>query len=151
MSTPTDDKDPLSDLYGVRFGKGGNERGEDNDKEEESLTPIADEEIRRFEEQSNHNHETQGPPEEEEDKEKSISIIEKITEDILERFKFLTVEESREILVYDKGVYAKGGEVLIEKTAENLFGYDLANRHLAEVKGHIMRKTFHKRESWMRT
>jgi phage/plasmid-associated DNA primase len=80
------------------------------------------------------------------DEERAITIIEKITEDILGRFRFLSIEESREILVYDGGVYAKGGEVLIEKTAECLYGYDLANRHLAEIKGHIMRKTFHKRE-----
>jgi phage/plasmid-associated DNA primase len=97
-------------------------------------------------ENDNKQKEEQEPEQNEEDDQRVVTIIEKITEDILCRFRFLTIEESREILIYDKGVYAKGGEVLIEKTAECLYGYDLANRHLAEIKGHIMRKTFHKRE-----
>jgi hypothetical protein len=46
-------KDSLSDLYGVRFGPGnsngnGNDR-EDEEEKEESQTPIADEEVRQFE------------------------------------------------------------------------------------------------------
>ena len=51
-----------------------------------------------------------------------------------------------EILYYDNGVYVPGAEVIIEKHAEKLYGYTLANKHLAEIKGHIMRKTYHKRE-----
>jgi|RhiMetdeSRZDD1v2_1073273.scaffolds.fasta_scaffold76755_4 putative DNA primase/helicase len=74
------------------------------------------------------------------------TIVKTITEDILNRYRFITIEESREILVYEKGVYTQGGEVTIEKTAESLYGYKVANRHLAEIKGHIMRMTFHKRE-----
>ena len=75
-----------------------------------------------------------------------ILIIKTITEDILNRYRFITIEESGEILVYDNGVYAQGGEVVIEKTAESLYSYKVANRYLAEIKGHIMRKTYHKRE-----
>ena len=60
--------------------------------------------------------------------------------------KFITIEESQEILYYDNGVYVPGAEVIIEKHAEKLYGYTLANKHLAEIKGHIMRKTYHKRE-----
>ena len=56
MTTRTDSndndnnaKDSLSDLYGVRFGPGkGNDR-EDEGEKEESITPIADEEVRQFE------------------------------------------------------------------------------------------------------
>ena len=73
-------------------------------------------------------------------------IVKTITEDILNRYRFVTIEESREILFYDNGVYTQGGEVVIEKTAESLYGYKVANRYLAEIKGHIMRKTYHKRE-----
>jgi putative DNA primase/helicase len=71
-------------------------------------------------------------------------IISAATESIINRHTFLTLEESKEILYYDSGVYVQGGEVIIEKSAENLFGYRLANRHLAEIKGHIMRRTYHK-------
>jgi putative DNA primase/helicase len=72
------------------------------------------------------------------------NVIRKATEAILSQHKFLTVEESKETLYYDHGVYVPGGEVLIEKAAEKMFGFKLANRHLAEIKGHIMRVTYHK-------
>ena len=43
-------------------------------------------------------------------------------------------------------MYVNRGEVVIEKTAESLCGYEVANKHIAEIKGHIMRLTYHKRE-----
>jgi Family of unknown function (DUF5906)/D5 N terminal like/Bifunctional DNA primase/polymerase, N-terminal len=76
--------------------------------------------------------------------ERANNIIRAATETILTQHRFLTIEESKEILYYDGGVYITGGEILIEKAAEWLFGYKLANRHLAEIKGHIMRVTYHK-------
>ncbi|MGD9534594.1 MAG: phage/plasmid primase, P4 family [Candidatus Nitrosocosmicus sp.] len=75
-----------------------------------------------------------------------IDLIEEATELILQDNHFLTLEETKEILHYRKGVYVPGGEIIIEKEAENIFGYDLANKHLSEIKGHIIRKTYHKRE-----
>jgi hypothetical protein len=77
---------------------------------------------------------------------KKSPIVKAITEDIFNKYHFITIEESREILVYNNGVYVQGGEVLIEKTAEEMYGYKVANRHLAEIKGHIMRTTYHKNE-----
>lgn len=81
-----------------------------------------------------------------ESKPKNDTIVKTITEDILNRYRFITIEESREILVYEEGVYTQGGEVIIEKTSESLYGYKVANRYLTEIKGHIMRKTYQKRE-----
>lgn len=72
------------------------------------------------------------------------NIISAASETILSTYRFLTVEETKEILYYEKGVYIQGGEILIEKFAENMYGYELANRHLTEIKGHIMRTTYHK-------
>jgi hypothetical protein len=73
-------------------------------------------------------------------------LIEKTSEDIIKTNRFLTKEESKEILYYDgNGVYVSGGEVLIEKEAERLLGYELSNKNLSEIKGHIMRRTYHKR------
>jgi P4 family phage/plasmid primase-like protien len=117
----------LSEFYGKRFGPC-------NGDEEESLTPIADEELKPY-------------LQIEEDKEDpSISIVERLSKKILRRFRFITIEENREILIYDKGVYVNRGEIVIEKTAESLCGYEVANKHIAEIKGHIMRLTYHKRE-----
>lgn len=63
----------------------------------------------------------------------------------MNKHKLLTIEENKEIRYYRDGVYVPGGDILIEKVAEAIYGYDLANRHLSEIKGHIMRKTYHKR------
>jgi hypothetical protein len=71
-------------------------------------------------------------------------IIEEASETILNTYKFLTIEESKEILYYRDGVYVPGGDILIEKECERLFGYSLSNKDLAEIKGHIMRSTYHK-------
>ena len=54
----------------------------------------------------------------------------------------MTIEESKEMLYYRDGVYVPGGEILVEKEAENMYRYDLANKHLSEIKGHIMRSTY---------
>ena len=79
------------------------------------------------------------------DNEVKPGLIEHATEMILENYRFLTLEESKEILYYQNGVYVPGGEILIEKESENIFGYKLANKHLTEIKGHIIRKTYRKR------
>ena len=73
-------------------------------------------------------------------------IVECATKAIMMGHKFITIEESEEILYYDNGVYVTGAEVIIEKHAEKLYGYTLANKHLAEIKGHVKRRTYHKRE-----
>jgi putative DNA primase/helicase len=78
------------------------------------------------------------------EKKENVSIEQK-TEEIIKKHHFITIEETREIYYYRKGVYVFGGEIIIEKEAERLFEYSLANKDLAEIKGHIMRKTFHKR------
>ena len=75
-----------------------------------------------------------------------VPLVEAATEAIMSMHKFITIEESEEILYYDNGVYVTGAEVIIEKHAEKLYGYTLANKHLAEIKGHIKRRTYHKRE-----
>jgi hypothetical protein len=70
-------------------------------------------------------------------------LIEQTSEAIIEKHRFLTVEESKDILYYNgNGVYISGGDLLIEKEAEGLLGYKLSNRYLSEIKGHIMRRTY---------
>jgi len=76
----------------------------------------------------------------------SSDLIEQATELILENNYFITLEETKEILYYESGVYVPGGEIIIEKEAEKMFGFDLGNKHLSEIKGHIIRKTYYKRD-----
>ena len=78
-------------------------------------------------------------------KQKQNYEIEQKTEEILSVDHFITLEETKEIIYYKDGVYILGGDIIIEKEAEKLFGYSLKNKDLAEIKGHITRRTFHKR------
>ncbi len=79
------------------------------------------------------------------DVEESNDIVEQISEEILKNNYSLTLEESKEILYYQNGVYNQGGEILIETEAEKLYGYDVKNKHITEIKGHVTRRTYHKR------
>jgi P4 family phage/plasmid primase-like protien len=74
-------------------------------------------------------------------------LIEEGTRLIMSKHRFLTIEETKDILVYDedKGVYVYGGEIIIEKELEEIFQFNLRSADIAEVKGHIQRKTFAKR------
>ena len=72
-------------------------------------------------------------------------LIEQATEKILNSHHFITIEESKDILVYQNGVYVEGGDILIERMAEQIPGYDLKNYMLSEVKGHIIRRTYKSR------
>ena len=61
----------------------------------------------------------------------------------MERYRLLTIEESKQVWYYRNGVYVPGGEVLIEKVAEAIYDYDITNHDLSEIKGHIIRRTYH--------
>src|SRR6185437_306209 len=69
-------------------------------------------------------------------------LIETTADAIMNEHHFLTLEESKETLVYQKGVYVTGGDILIEKLSEEKLGYKLKNHSLSEIKGHIKRRTY---------
>ena len=75
---------------------------------------------------------------------KKAALIEEATEKILSSSHTLTIEESKEILYYQDGVYIKGGETLIEKELEKYYSYQLNTHDINEIKGYIMRKTYTK-------
>ncbi len=72
----------------------------------------------------------------------NTDFIEATSKEIMNRYKLVTVQENKTILCYDNGVYIAGGEILIEKECERILEYNLTNRILCEVKGHIMRNTY---------
>ena len=47
------------------------------------------------------------------------------------------------------GVYTAGGEIIIEKEAEDICGYRLSNKALTEIKGHITRSCYHKPQDFI--
>jgi putative DNA primase/helicase len=75
---------------------------------------------------------------------KKAVLIGEACEKIMSINHFLTIEESKEILYYQDGVYIKGGETLIEKELEKYYDYQLSTCNINEIKGHIMRKTYTK-------
>lgn len=68
--------------------------------------------------------------------------IEEASESIMQKFHPITDEASQEILYYDNGVYVSGGQIIVEKELEHMYGYQLRNVHIQEVIGHIMRNTY---------
>lgn len=81
-------------------------------------------------------------------KESRLDVIEQATEQILKKYHFATIEETKDILQYKDGVYIPGGDIIIEKEVESLFGYKVSNKDFTEIKGHIMRRTYHKRNEF---
>ena len=77
---------------------------------------------------------------------KILPLIEVATEDIMKEYNFITIEETSEIWYYDNGVYVRGGEIVIAKEAEAIFGYDLSKSNIGEIVAHIMRRTYRKHE-----
>lgn len=73
-------------------------------------------------------------------------LVEEATEEIMSKYHFLTLEESDEVLYYKVGVYVTGGEILIGKELENIYGYELDTAKLGQIIAHIKRRTYHKRE-----
>ncbi len=69
-------------------------------------------------------------------------LIEITANAIMNEYYFLTLEESKEIMVYQNGVYVTGGDTLIEKLSEEKLGYKLKNHSLSEIKGHIKRRIY---------
>jgi putative DNA primase/helicase len=49
-------------------------------------------------------------------------------------------------LVLQDGVYVIGGEILIAKECEKMFGYELDTANLTQIVGHIKRRTYRKHE-----
>jgi P4 family phage/plasmid primase-like protien len=75
--------------------------------------------------------------------EDTVDIVEDISEQIMAKYSFATIIETKDIWYFKDGVYVPYGGELIEREAEALYGYDLKLKVLTEVKGHIMRQTHH--------
>ena len=68
--------------------------------------------------------------------------IKQATEQLMNKYHFLTIEGSKDTLFYENGVYKKGGDIIIDKELESTYGYSLKNSHISSVKGHIIRRTY---------
>lgn len=73
-------------------------------------------------------------------------LVEDATEEIMSKYVFITIEETDEVWYYKDGVYVIGGEILIAKECEKMFGYELDTVNLTQIVGHIKRRTYRKHE-----
>jgi P4 family phage/plasmid primase-like protien len=81
--------------------------------------------------------------EEPQEKKKNNNPLTKVsyyTEELLCRHKFVTLEDSMEILHYDHGVYLPKGEQLIKKELEEIGGYNININIRREIIEHIRNK-----------
>jgi putative DNA primase/helicase len=76
-----------------------------------------------------------------EDDEEEEDIVKQAVRILKASYNFVTIEGTKEIFYYKDGVYVAGGGSLIESKSEHLFGLDLTNAKVTEIKGHIMRDT----------
>ena len=74
-------------------------------------------------------------------------LIEEATRLVMSKHRFLTIEETKDILFYDedKGVYVMGGEILIEKELDKTFDFKLKTADITEIRNYVMRKTYTKK------
>ena len=69
----------------------------------------------------------------------------KIANEITDSHCFLTLEDTKEVLVYENGIYQKNAEMVIAKECEKLIP-ECTHYHVHEITGIIQRTTFVKRE-----
>ena len=66
----------------------------------------------------------------------------------MDKYTFVTIQETEEIWYYKDGVYVPGGEIIIAKEAENTYHFEINSSKVTEIKGHIMRLTYHAKEEF---
>ena len=77
-----------------------------------------------------------------------VPLVEATTTEIMDKYMFVTIQETDQIWYYKDGVYVPGGEIIIAKEAENAYRFDINSSKVAEIKGHIMRLTYHAKEEF---
>jgi phage/plasmid-associated DNA primase len=77
-----------------------------------------------------------------------VPLVEAATTEIMAKYTFVTMQETDQIWYYRNGVYVPGGEIIIAKEAENAYRFDINSSKVTEIKGHIMRLTYHPREDF---
>lgn len=77
-----------------------------------------------------------------------VPLVEAATIDIMNKYTFVTIQETDEILYYKDGVYVPGGQIIIAKEAEQTYRFEINSSKVTEIKGHIMRLTYHAKEEF---
>ena len=62
-------------------------------------------------------------------------LVEAATTEIMDKYTFVTIQETDEIWYYKDGVYVPGGEIIIAKEAENAYHFEINSSKVTEIKG----------------
>ncbi len=81
------------------------------------------------------------------DQEKDPLLHNKIADHIMTKYPFLTLEDTKAVLIYQDGVYRPQGEIIILQECEQLIE-SCTHYHVREIIGIIQRRTFFKRSSF---
>lgn len=73
-----------------------------------------------------------------------------LVEELMNRFDIVTLEDTCEMVCYHKprGIYVKGGEILLLRRLEELGGHFITNRIRSEVIASVKARTYGKREAF---
>jgi putative DNA primase/helicase len=77
-----------------------------------------------------------------------VPLVEAATTEIMNKYTFVTIQETDEIWYYKEGVYVPGGEIIIAKEAEQTYRFEINSSKVTEIKGHIMRLTYRAKEDF---
>ena len=77
-----------------------------------------------------------------------ITLVEAATTEIMDKYSFVTIQETEEIWYYKNGVYVPGGEIIIAKEAENTYHFEINNQQSDRDKRPFIRLTYHVKEEF---
>jgi len=70
---------------------------------------------------------------------------------IMQKYNFVTFSDNKQIRVYSVGAYIPGGEIVIEREAQTLLGYDVRIQKIREITSYISKQTYIDRKQWENT
>lgn len=77
----------------------------------------------------------------------SKELEQEIIENIMNKYHFVSLSDTKEILYYENGIYVRGGEGIIEVEAENQYS-EISSYQVNEIKNHIRRRTMKDRDEF---
>jgi len=107
-------------------------------------TPLPEKELEQIINDCIKYHSEKSQQEQKSDQEKDPLLDNKITDHIMTKYNFLTLKDTKDVLVYQDGVYRPQGEVIIAQECEQLIE-SCTLYHVREIIGKIHRRTYVKR------
>ena len=78
---------------------------------------------------------------------KEKTICHELASHFLSKYKILTLTDTQEIFIYDKGIYLPIGESVIAAETQKLLGKNCKLHSVREILGHVRRSTFRDRKN----